>query len=102
MKTNLTVIALIIPAVASAQSGLSGSFFGALIGLAIVILIFLLLREVVMWYWKINAIIENQEKQLNSQQETNNLLSEQITLMKDYYRGESTSTVPQSKSTEEE
>jgi hypothetical protein len=28
----------------------------------LVILIFVALRELVMWYWKINAIVKNQEK----------------------------------------
>jgi hypothetical protein len=31
-------------------------------GVLLVIIIFVALRELVMWYWKINAIIKNQEK----------------------------------------
>jgi hypothetical protein len=31
-------------------------------GILLVIIIFVALRELVMWYWKINAIIKNQEK----------------------------------------
>lgn len=52
------------------------------------VLILLVLREVVMWYWKINTIVENQENQIRLQQETNDLLIEQINLMKDHYKAE--------------
>ncbi len=38
-----------------------------LILLLILIGLFLLLREIVMWYWKINKIIENQEITINNQ-----------------------------------
>jgi len=87
MKVILTIITLLIPSLAFSQAGSfdSGSLIGGLIALAILIAIFLVLREVVMWYWKINTIINNQAQQIRTQQETNNLLSEQITLMKGYY-----------------
>lgn len=34
----------------------------AIISVLFVILIFVVLRELVMWYWKINLIVKNQEK----------------------------------------
>jgi hypothetical protein len=88
MKRILTVIALLAPTLAFAQgqSIASGSLIGGVITLVVLFLLFLALREVVMWYWKINIIIENQAQQIKTQQETNNLLSEQITLMKCYYK----------------
>ena len=33
-----------------------------IVGGLFVILIFVVLRELVMWYWKINEIVKNQEK----------------------------------------
>jgi len=38
-----------------------GGVVGLLIGIAIVVLIFWALREVVSWYWKINQMIELQD-----------------------------------------
>jgi hypothetical protein len=38
------------------------NFIQILMGGLLVILIFVALRELVMWYWKINAIVKNQEK----------------------------------------
>ncbi len=38
------------------------NFIQILMGILLVIIIFVALRELVMWYWKINAIIKNQEK----------------------------------------
>lgn len=48
--------------------------FGALIGL------FFLLREVMIWYWKISTIISNQEISIKLANRTNQLLKEQIEL----------------------
>ncbi|MBL0741458.1 hypothetical protein [Chryseolinea lacunae] len=36
-----------------------------LIALAVLILLFLALRAIMLWYWKINKIVEIQQKQLN-------------------------------------
>ena len=58
------------------------SLVSGLIAIGICIAIFIVLREVVMWYWKINIIVANQERQIKAQQETNNLLSEQISLLR--------------------
>jgi hypothetical protein len=35
----------------------------AVIALGIIFLVFMVLRELFTWYWKINAIVENQVKQ---------------------------------------
>jgi hypothetical protein len=35
------------------------SFF---IGLALISMVFIVARELVLWYWKINTIVKNQEK----------------------------------------
>lgn len=87
MKRTLTIITLLIPTIAFAQFGSSpSSLLSGIIALLLLALLFLTLREVVMWYWKINTIIDNQATQIRTQQETNNLLSEQITLMKGHYK----------------
>jgi len=41
-----------------------GSIIVLLIALAILILVFLLVRSILLWYWKIDTIVENQEKQI--------------------------------------
>lgn len=46
--------------------GETGNFFSLFIFLGICLLIFLAIRSIVLWYWKINAIVENQEKQLDA------------------------------------
>jgi hypothetical protein len=38
------------------------NFVQPLMSVLFVILIFIILRELVMWYWKINTIVKNQEK----------------------------------------
>ena len=38
------------------------NFVQPLMSVLLVILIFIILRELVMWYWKINTILKNQEK----------------------------------------
>jgi uncharacterized protein YoxC len=35
---------------------------GALIAIAFLVIVFLVARELVLWYWKINTIVRNQEK----------------------------------------
>ena len=39
-------------------------FFGVLLTFGFLALVFLALRTLLLWYWKINIIIENQEKQI--------------------------------------
>jgi len=50
--------------------------------LLVVVIVFLLIREVLCWYWKINTRIELQEEQIKLQKEILNLL-EKITKNKD-------------------
>jgi hypothetical protein len=38
------------------------NFVQILMSVLFVIIIFIALRELVMWYWKINTIVKNQEK----------------------------------------
>ena len=38
------------------------NFVQILMSVLFVIIIFIVLRELVMWYWKINTIVKNQEK----------------------------------------
>ena len=38
------------------------NFVQILMSVLFVIIIFIVLRELVMWYWKINAIVKKQEK----------------------------------------
>ena len=46
-------------------------FMGAIVGLVVVIAIFLIAREIVMWYWKINEIIGLQKNILDELKKMN-------------------------------
>jgi hypothetical protein len=39
-----------------------GDITSALIAIAFLVIVFLVARELVLWYWKINTILKNQEK----------------------------------------
>ncbi len=39
-----------------------GDITSALIAIAFLVIVFLVARELVLWYWKINTIVKNQEK----------------------------------------
>lgn len=41
----------------------------ALIVLGVLILIFLAIRAILLWYWKIDTIVDNQQKQIDLLQE---------------------------------
>lgn len=76
---------LINKTLAQASAGMSdhdlGVLVGAILGLLFVILLWLLLRGVFLWYWKIYEIVDNQNKtnkllaailkKLESQNDTN-------------------------------
>jgi len=83
-KLALIVITLFTPLFLFAQSG-TDSFIGTLIEtviiMAIAVGIFLILRSLVLWYWKVYDIIGNQEKQIFEQQQTNHLLEKQIEVL---------------------
>ena len=40
-------------------------FIGLLVGLFIIVCVFILCRELICWYWKINKSIANQERIIN-------------------------------------
>ncbi|WP_166333934.1 hypothetical protein [Sphingobacterium chungjuense] len=42
--------------------------FQMLLILAVYVIVFLLLRKVFLWYWKVDQILENQQKQIEQQQ----------------------------------
>ena len=66
MKKTLFLSALLMPTIAFAQSapGLSdGSGFGTLIiTLVVMVGVFILCRELLCWYWKINTMVKNQDE----------------------------------------
>lgn len=59
-----------------------GSLFGAIVAIIIGILLFLALRQVMLWYWKVDTIIKNQELTNQLLSSNNTLLNEQISFMK--------------------
>lgn len=58
-----------------------GSAMGALIAIGVSLLIFFVLRSVMLWYWKVDKIVENQQKQI---QQMNTV----IEAMSAFYRNE--------------
>ncbi len=69
MKTSIFTAALFFPAFLSAQSlyddyghGGGMNFLTWIFILLIIVLVFLICREIVCWYWKINQSIELQKK----------------------------------------
>jgi len=59
------------------MEGFGNLFSGLMILFLVVVImfgIFLLIRSLILWYWKISIIVENQEKQLEEQQKTNAVL----------------------------
>jgi len=69
MKTKLTFLGVVSPFISFAQMGEGGGgeIISLLIVLAITVGLFLLLRSVMLWYWKVDAALKNQV-------ETNRLL----------------------------
>ncbi|MFC6101250.1 hypothetical protein [Olivibacter domesticus] len=70
MKTKLTFLGVISPFISFAQMGGGGGgreIISVLIVLAITIGLLLLLRSVMLWYWKVDTALKNQV-------ETNRLL----------------------------
>ncbi len=58
----------------------------AIIGLLIIVGLFIALRIVALWYFKINVIITIQKEQLHEQKITNALLAEQNDLLRGIIR----------------
>jgi hypothetical protein len=46
------------------------------IGIFITIAIFLLIRSFILWYWKVNLIVENQDRQLKELQKLSTLIEQ--------------------------
>lgn len=68
MKKHLTSLLLVLPATVFAQSSSGvGEAIAFIFVFAIAVGLFLLFRGVILWYWKVNDIVKNQE-------ETNRLL----------------------------
>ena len=63
----------------------SSPFWGSLISTLLQILVafglFVVIRQVVLWYFRLNTIVANQELLLKEQQLTNELLKEQLALL---------------------
>ena len=85
-KLILVILALFTPGLLFAQADSNSSMlptlFTALFVFGFCLVIFLIIRSLVLWYWKVYVIIENQEKQIAEQHQTNNLLKIQIDLLK--------------------
>lgn len=82
MKKQLLTLALVAPLTLKAQAAVErtdfGSIFAFLFAVGICILIFLALRQIMLWYWKVDTIIQNQEKQIE-------LMEEQIKAQSKFY-----------------
>ena len=92
-KAILTLLAL-LPLLAFGQSyadtgnSTAGSIVVFLIGIGICIAVFLVLRQLFLWYWKVEVIIKKQDEQTqllrsiyNSIEENNRLTQSQIELV---------------------
>jgi hypothetical protein len=92
-RTIFTVISL-LPLASFGQayagandSGIGTSVVGILLGIGICIVIFMVLRQVFLWYWKVEVLIKKQDEQIqllkgiyNSIEENNRLTQSQIDL----------------------
>ena len=74
-----TTICLIIGQ--SSSSPFWGSLLSTLLQILVAFGLFLVIRQVVLWYFRLNTIVANQELLLKEQQLTNELLKEQIALL---------------------
>ncbi|RZK25400.1 MAG: hypothetical protein EOO43_05620 [Flavobacterium sp.] len=55
-----------------------------ILALAVVIILFLLFREIVTWYWKINEQVTNQQRTNDLLKQQNELLRANYELMKEF------------------
>lgn len=87
MKKSILTSLLISPLICFGQaypdsgSGLGG-IIGLIVGLGICLAIFLVLRQFVLWYWKVETIIANQQEQTKALQAIYNSIEEQNRLLK--------------------
>lgn len=95
MKRTLLTILALLPllvfgqAYADTGSSTAGSIVMFLIGIGICIAIFLVLRQLFLWYWKVEVVLKKQDEQTqllrsiyNSLEENNRLTQSQIELVK--------------------
>ncbi|MBE5322139.1 hypothetical protein IM793_23500 [Pedobacter sp. MR2016-19] len=94
MKKSILTLLALLPLISFGQayaepSGTPlGAFLMFLLGLAVFLIIFLALRQVVLWYWKVETLLKNQNEQTriltsiyNSIEENNRLTQSQIELV---------------------
>jgi Tfp pilus assembly protein PilN len=55
-----------------------------IVGLGLFIIVFLFLREILLWYWKVNAIIDNQNKTNQLLEKQNELLEENTATLQQF------------------
>lgn len=79
MRKILTLLTL-LPLLANAQAANDGFNFGSLtgvfVGIGVVLLIFLVFRQLVLWYWKIDKIVAYQEQNIIALQSVYNTQKE--------------------------
>jgi uncharacterized protein YpmB len=66
-------------------------FLTLIIGIGLFLLVFLLIRSIMLWYWKIDKQLYNQEVQISLLEKQNELL-EQQTLLLQSLKGQSNSS----------
>ncbi len=76
---NLTTI--ILQAAAGSSLG-DNLLVTSIIAIAFFILVFFLVRSILLWYWKVDVIVKNQETQTDLLQRQNTLIQEQTNLLK--------------------
>lgn len=79
MKKNLFLLLSVMPlgAYAQYQRDTTSDVVGLLTMLFVLVVIFLVCREIVCWYWKINKQIKNQERIIELLESINQKLSKQ-------------------------
>jgi hypothetical protein len=68
----------------SEGAGIGAMLFTFIIFLAVLIGIFLLIRTLVLWYWKVDVIVKNQEQQINLLMMQNELLMQQTKVIAEF------------------
>jgi cell division protein FtsB len=84
MKNSILIALLISPLFSNAQTGgdIPGMLMVVAVVLGMVTLIFLALRQVLLWYWKVDQIVYNQQKANALMERNNKLLKEQVDLLR--------------------
>jgi large-conductance mechanosensitive channel len=68
----------------TSYGNLISSLFIVLIVFLVCAAVFLLIRSIVLWYWKVDVIVRNQQDQTSLLQTQNQLLKEQNTILKEF------------------